>query len=236
MPRADRIGNIKHVGDVSRAQEDVVYELFEENSLKITIDGLIFCHYIPPGSITCSLDYYRIKLEDQLTKLETEEAFSATRNQVSPLIRGFVKNSLPGLSLFSGDESAAIAFTHYDFSPRNILVSENSPPVVTGILDFEFAGFFPSEEEFANNAIANADDWPESAYRAFLEELERLGIKTPLRGIDEKLWREAYQLVQITGDVAPWYLREGGIKGPELEAELTKAAERIKTGISKLGI
>jgi hypothetical protein len=33
-------------------------------------------------------------------------------------------------------------------------------------------------------------------------------------------------LLQITEDIAPWYLREGGTKGPELVAELSKAAEQ----------
>jgi len=60
-----------------------------------------------------------------------------------------------------------MTFTHYDFSPRNILVSEGSPPLVTSVLDFEFAGFFPNEDQFTNNAIANNQDWPEAAYRVF---------------------------------------------------------------------
>jgi hypothetical protein len=214
MPKADRIGNIKQVPDVAGVQGDDIYQSFEDHSLKFTIEGLLFCHYVPPGAITCSLDYYRIKLEDQLTKLETEDVFSVARHQVSPHVRESVRSSLPGLSLFSRDKSTAFAFTHYDFSPRNILISGSSPPVVTGILDFEFAGFFPNEEEFTNNAIANADDWPEPAYRVFLEELERLGVKTPLRGIDQKSWVDAYGLVHIMGDVAPWYLREGGTNGP----------------------
>jgi hypothetical protein len=83
MPRADRIGNIKDVQDVSRVQEHDVYESFQDNSMRATIAGLLFCHYIPPGPITCSLEYYRIKLEDQLTKLETEDVFSTARNQIS---------------------------------------------------------------------------------------------------------------------------------------------------------
>jgi aminoglycoside phosphotransferase (APT) family kinase protein len=76
-----------------------------------------------------------------------------------------------------------MTFTHHDFSPGNILVSESSPLLVTGILDFESAGFFPNEES-TNNAIAYSDDWPEAVYRVFLEELEGLGERTPLRGID----------------------------------------------------
>lgn len=153
------------------------------------------------------------------------------RNEVSPVVREFAEKTLLGLSLFSSDRPAAMTFTHYDFSRRNILVSEGSPPLVTGILDFEFAGFFPNEEQFTNNAIVNNQDWSETAYMVFLEELEMLGERTPLRGIDQESWKEVCRLVQITKDVAPWYLREGGTKGPELAAELSKAAERINFGI-----
>ena len=88
-----------------------------------------------------------------------------------------------------------MTFTHYDFSPRNILVSEGSPPLVTSVLDFEFAGFFPNEDQFTNNAIANNQDWPDAAYRVFLEEVEKLGERTPLRDIDQESWKEACRLV-----------------------------------------
>jgi hypothetical protein len=236
LPKADRIGNMKHVEDVSRIQQDDIYESFEGDSLKVTIAGLLCCHQVPPKPITSYLDYYCIKLEDQLTKLETEDVFAAMRNEVSPVVREFAEKTLLGLSLFSGDKAAAMTFIHYDFSPRNILVSESSPPLVTGILDFEFAGFFPNEEEFTNNAIANKEDWPEEAYTGFLEELERLGERTPLQGIDQESWKEACRLVQITEDVAPWYLSEGGTKGPELAAELSKSAERINLGIAEFEV
>jgi hypothetical protein len=233
LPRADRIGNMKHVKDVSRVQQDGIYESFEDDSLKVTIAGLLYCHYVPPEPITSPFDYYCVRLKDQLTKLETEDVFAAMRKEVSPVVREFTEKTLRRLSLFSSDQPAAMTFTHYDFSPRNILVSENSPPLITGILDFEFAGFFPDEEEFTNNAIANRDDWPAAAYKVFLEELEKLGEKTPLRGIDQESWKEACRLVQITEDVAPWYLREGGTKGPELVAELSKASDRIKFRIAE---
>jgi hypothetical protein len=161
---------------------------------------------------TGSLDYYCIRLEDQLTKLKTEDVFAAMRNENPLVVREFAEKTLLGLSLFSSEKPTAMTFTHYDSLPRNILVSESSPYLVTGILDFEFAGFFPNEE-FTNNAITNSDDWPEAAYRVFLEELEGLGERTPLRRIDRGLWKEACRLVQIAEDVVPWYLREGDTKG-----------------------
>lgn len=130
---------------------------------------------------TGSLDYYCIRLEDQLTKLKTEDVFAAMRNETPLVVREFAEKTLLGLSLFSSEKPTAMTFTHYDSLPHNILVSESSPPLVAGILDFEFAGFFPNEEEFTNNATANSDDWPEEAYRVFLEELEGLRERTPTR-------------------------------------------------------
>jgi hypothetical protein len=65
-----------------------------------------------------------------------------------------------------------------------IFSSRSSPFLVTDILDFEFAGFLPNEEESRNNAIAHSDDWPEAVYRVLLEEPEEFGEGTPLRGID----------------------------------------------------
>src|SRR5271167_4608062 len=76
LPKADRIGNMKYVEDVSRNQQGDIYESFEDDSLKVTIAGL---HYVLPEPITSSLDYYCIKLEDQLTKLEAEDIFAAIR-------------------------------------------------------------------------------------------------------------------------------------------------------------
>jgi hypothetical protein len=77
-----------------------------------------------------------------------------------------------------------MTFTHHDFSPGHILVSESSPLLITDILDFEFAGFFLNEEESRNNAIAYSDYWLEAVNRIFLEEPAGLGERTPLRGID----------------------------------------------------
>jgi len=58
------------------------------------IAGLLCCHYVPPEPIIC------IKLEDQLTKLETEDVFTAMRNEVSPVVRESAEKTLLGLSLF----------------------------------------------------------------------------------------------------------------------------------------
>lgn len=101
-------------------------------------------------------------------------------------------------------------------------------------MDFEFAGFFPNEE-FTNNAIANSDDWPEAAYRVFLEELEGLRERTPLRRIDQGLWKEACRHVQITEDVAPWYLREGDTKAG-IGGRTKQSFRENQFGIAQFGV
>jgi hypothetical protein len=55
---------MKYVEDVSRNQQGDIYESFEDDSLKVTIAGLLYCHYLLLEPITSSLDYYCVKLED----------------------------------------------------------------------------------------------------------------------------------------------------------------------------
>lgn len=68
----------------------------------------------------------------------------------------------------------------------------------------------------------------------FLLELEKLGVETPLRGFSVQRWNEARLLMLLIEDVAPWYLREGGIKGGELEEECQKAADKARRCIEEL--
>jgi len=234
LPQTVSIGNLKLEQSDTSLRFDGVYASVFNAALRTHVDGLLLCDYVPPGPIASRLDYYRVKLIDQLRKLETEALFTANRAELSPLIQRFMQDSLPNLSLFYRSIIDDFTFTHYDFSPRNILVSEDDPPYVTGVLDFAFAGFFPGEEEFMNNAIANAGDWSVASFDIFLTELENLGVKTPLSGMDKDAWQEACKLVQIIGDIAPWHLREGGVQGEELEAELNEGAQRIRQNVAFL--
>jgi hypothetical protein len=84
--KADRTGNMKCVEDVSRNQQG-----------EVTIAGLLCCHSVLPEPIISSLDYYCIKLEDQLTKLKAKDVFATIRNKVSPVIRAFAEKTLLGL-------------------------------------------------------------------------------------------------------------------------------------------
>lgn len=150
-------------------------------------------------------EWYAIRLQHQIERLETEATFTPNRSLSTPL-RRFLTSTLP--SLFASNTAVdEFVFTHHDLSPRNILISEE-PPMITGIVDFEFAGFFPPLAEFLNDAIHNEGDWPQDAYDGYLAGLEKNGIPTPARGIDKANWEKACQLELLLQHVAPWWLPE----------------------------
>lgn len=131
-------------------------------------------------------------------------------------------------------QAALPTFTHMDISPRNVLVS-GSPSSITGLVDFEFAGFFPPEEDFANNVISNEGDWPADAYETFLDQLENLDIQTPVKGFSKSSWREAMLLMKLKESIAPWFLRSNSdIKREELLQECQNAADTVAQCIEKL--
>ncbi|KJZ71995.1 hypothetical protein HIM_08623 [Hirsutella minnesotensis 3608] len=175
--------------------------------------------------ITDANDYYRIMLTDKLKALETLETYAPNRGLASPL-RDFIAEKLPSLQLTEsiespGTSSGQFIFTHYDLSPRNVLVS-GQPPRITGLVDFEFAGFFPAVAEFLNDYVGNSGDWPEAFYNAYLERLEQNGIASPLKSMDPDTWNRNYCLETLMGRIAPWEL-PGGHTGAALEAELREA-------------
>ncbi|KAF5547556.1 kinase-like domain-containing protein [Fusarium phyllophilum] len=126
------------------------------------------------------------------------------------LIRGmlgeelFCQDGLPALKTLNTKDDSFV-FTHYDLSPRNILVS-GQPPQIIGIVDFEFSGFFPPLDEFLNDCIANNGDWPKDMYEAYLKRLESNGISTPLEGIKNDHWEQMALLEELVQKIAPWWL------------------------------
>ncbi|RBR06804.1 uncharacterized protein FIESC28_10920 [Fusarium coffeatum] len=123
-------------------------------------------------------------------------------------------------------------FTHYNLSPRNVLVS-GSPPQITGIVDFEFAGFFPALDEFLNDYIENSNDWSEDVYEVYLKRLEENSVPTPLKGIAKDGWEQVYLLQQVVQNIAPWYL-PGKYTGEGLEQELAKSRVLVEEILEKL--
>lgn len=152
--------------------------------------------------ITSQLEYYRVRLETRLQKLQELDIFAKNRSLV-PSIRDFIANQLPKLGISNGQDR--FLFTHYDLSPRNVLISADHTRI-TGIIDFEFSGFFTELDEFVNDSVANEGDWSDAFYEAYLSRLEACGMNTPRNGIKDQLWREATTLSRFEDNIAPWWL------------------------------
>ncbi|KAM0433894.1 hypothetical protein ACHAPT_003837 [Fusarium lateritium] len=183
--------------------------------------------------ITTANEYYRLKLTDKLRELETSDTYDLNRS-LAETVRAFMSEQLPHLELTDGDgiPSGEFVLTHYDLSPRNVLVS-GQPPRITGIVDFEFAGFFPPVEEFLNDVINNGDEWPPQFYEAYLARLHEKGVAMPARGFDPDVWNRNCWLETLVGSIAPWYL-PGDLEGEELQVKLREAEGNAREMIKRL--
>lgn len=60
-------------------------------------------------------------------------------------------------------EDHRILLTHGDFHPRNVMVSDGDDPELTGIIDWEYSGFYPEHWEHVKalntRGITDASDW-----------------------------------------------------------------------------
>jgi hypothetical protein len=179
LPAAVNCGNISIVGadqdsaPVFKTTPSSIQGLYFAIGTSILGTDLQFS-----SPVSSMYEYFHLKLEDRLDKLNTLGPMEENRLLV-PSIKAFIEITLPKLQIFTQhtEEEGEFVFTHYDLAPRNVLVSGN-PPQITGIVDFEFAGYFPDLEEFLNDANNNFGDWPSSFYDAYLRHLEILGIIT----------------------------------------------------------
>ncbi|KAK2608552.1 hypothetical protein QQS21_002898 [Conoideocrella luteorostrata] len=141
----------------------------EGNHVGPIVQGLVREGFEPSQSLTTLNMYYKVRLVKEMRELDTTDTYSSNRHLV-PVLQKFLNHQVPQLKLAEllEDHSGSFVFTHYDLSPRNILVS-GQPPRITGIVDFEFAGFFLPMEEFLNDYVGNGGDWLKSLYMAYLE-------------------------------------------------------------------
>ncbi|KAK9367471.1 hypothetical protein V1509DRAFT_640745 [Lipomyces kononenkoae] len=169
------------------------------------------------------LKYYRVKLETRLQKLQELDIFAGNRHLIAP-IREFIAIQLPQLGISNGKNH--FLFTHYDLSPRNVLMSADHMKI-TGIIDFEFSGFFPELDEFVNDSVANEGDWPDAFYEAYLSRLELCGMNTPRKGIKDQYWREATWLSRLEDNIAPWWLENLAPEDKNQYSENLRKSEKI---------
>ncbi|KAL9485217.1 hypothetical protein ACSS6W_004006 [Trichoderma asperelloides] len=208
------------------------------NSLEIAGLRIASSSYMPGFGvkvvepILSQLQYYQVKLETRLQKLQELNIFAGNRHLIAP-IREFIDIQLPRLGISSGE--SRFLFTHYDLSPRNVLVSEDHTKI-TGIIDFEFSGVFPELDEFVNDSVANEGDWPGAFYEAYLSRLEVCGMKTPRKGIKDQYWREATSLSRLEDNIAPWWLENLAPEDKNQYSEdLRKSEKKVLEAIQLLG-
>ena len=242
LPRRQAFGNIRMRRRDSNESA--------HSSFKLEVAGLILCGNVDQDcQIPTKRDYFLKIIEDAMQTVQTKPSFSENyRQQIRELLeKQDLRQKLETMAVFDHSIDLDAFFTHYDFSPRNMLVTAdetNGHLQVSGILDFEFAGFFPVEEEFTNDAVGNEGDWPPQLYQIYLDELIRLGCKVP--GIQSEpdasakplfspqQWKEALLLTRLIDDIAPWRIAVGSYENQELTDKLSEAAVRVKTGIENL--
>ncbi|KAF5722379.1 kinase-like domain-containing protein [Fusarium mundagurra] len=206
-------------------------EIPSSNTARFLIRGMLGEELHCQDGIASLAEYYRLRIENKMKTLETNETFAPNRNLKQPL-ETFIRQVLPTTSSLNTKDDSFV-FTHYDLSPRNILVS-GQPPQITGIVDFEFSGFFPPLDEFLNDCIANDGDWPKDMYEAYLKRLESNGIPTPSEGIKKDHWEQMALLEELVEKIAPWWL-PGKFHGEKLEQELDKVKSRVGEILERLG-
>ncbi|KAG8413351.1 hypothetical protein J3458_012925 [Metarhizium acridum] len=187
-----------HCGNLKLCRDD-------KDTHGITIQGIVMDSVEPPEPLRTVNAYQKVRLAEKMRELATKDTYAPNRH-LPPILQNFVDNQLPDMTLMPPQkQSGLFVFTHYDLAPRNVLVS-GRPPQITGIVDFEFAGFFHPMEEFLNDCIDNRADWPAALYAAYQERLEEHGIATPAGSMDREVWNRNYWLEMVVNYVAPWWL------------------------------
>ena len=238
IPKSTYCGNLQFSANTDVETAYRLYKLDASTGPDFHVCGLLGLGIDSSPSIDSLLSYWQTKLSHSIRELSTKSPFAANRAPNLPQLQEFVHSSLPSLFVFR-EECEGFTFVHTDLAPQNVLVS-GDPPTITGIIDFEFSGFFPSIEEFVPEWVAHekgsGGDWPTYLYKTMLQELEGSGILTPLRlqSSNTNAWKELKCLSRLETYIAPWWLAEGGVEGPELVKELAVARAEVENAILDL--
>lgn len=182
---------------------------------------------------------HRVILQAKLHELQTKEIYAYTANrELAPAISEFITNTLP--KVFR-DNTPKFVFTHSDLSPRNVLVfypedtegTNPVPPEITGIVDFEFSGFFTPWAEFASDYVNKGGDWPERVHSAYMQRLYKHGVRTPHHGFHEGNWAVEHELESLAENIAPWWL-SGGYDHTELDEKLASCKWKVQQLLATL--
>lgn len=231
IPGPNYLGNIQFHRSIHNSEPDfTILTNSGPQPQDLVVRGLLMDDVPTTTPIVSVSQRYALKLEEKLKDLENSKHYVKTRH-LAPEVRGFITETLPQLGTMM-PPSSNFVFTHYDLSPRNILI-EGSPPRISGVVDFEFAGFFAPVEEFLNDAVGNKGDWQQNLYDEYLAELGRKGIATPAAGISRSMWDTACCLDRVADNIAPWWL-PGPYTGAELDEHFAKTAAELQKSMKIL--
>lgn len=187
------------------------------------------------------LEYWQINLRCLIDELETEESLAPNRGSLA-MTKDCIDNTLPKLSVLKQNQTHEFVFTHADFGPQNVLVSDYYPSVITGVVDFEFGGFFPTWSQFfayvTNDALLNEEgnqnpDWPTDVYMKYIRSLTEQGVATPYGHEASREWKELANLMKLEMNIAPrWMVGAKHVEQGALEkarAAVEMAVERLKS-------
>ncbi|KEF61468.1 uncharacterized protein A1O9_03034, partial [Exophiala aquamarina CBS 119918] len=281
MPRGNAVGNVVLIPQAMAAPPAAT--LYVRSILPGTdvyIQGRLTGHVQPSRPLTTHLEYVTHRLNSALRKLHDSEIYEYIRQPMASAVRRFMTETLPQLDIAFPPERRRRAecwasfpdeaevgekhmFTHYDLSPRNVLVTESDDGQlnVSAILDLEFSGMYPIYEEFANTLVNDADDWPKHSYETFMTELRKLdalpaalghagycckgvtGEREYLSGQQEDeiipfgdmIFHQACLVMRAIENVAPWWVKDScNLTAEELHAELDGAYSRVDRAIKTL--
>ena len=170
-------------------------------------------------------------------------------------MRTFISDKLPLLSIFSDPELPLNAFTHGDFSDRNLLyVRDNQEDSVnfSGWVDWEFAGYhnpfeeflmLENEEEFVGRSSyellrEDGGGGTRSSLDGFYKLLDNLGVNAPLQETKHynairKHWNTARHLYQLQSNIIPWFVRVRWDAGEKenLSVEVQRAGKNVEDAL-----
>ncbi|KAK5065271.1 hypothetical protein LTR84_001109 [Exophiala bonariae] len=281
MPRGKAVGNMILIPQAKAAPPAAT--LYARSILPGTdvyIYGRLTGHVQPSQPLTTHLEYVTHRLKSALRKLEDSEIYDYIRKPMTDLVHKFMRDTLPQLDIAVPPEKRRMAdcskafpdqaetgekmmFTHYDLSPRNVLVTEDDDGKlnVSAILDLEFSGMYPIYEEFANTLVNDAYDWPKHSYETFIAALRALeALPAALghagfccKGVEgdrdylgelqrdevlpfgDLIFHQVCLVMRVIENVAPWWLKTScNLTVNELQKELDGAYARVERAIKSL--
>ncbi|KAL2426508.1 hypothetical protein ABEF95_008705 [Exophiala dermatitidis] len=252
MPPARAVGNLRLIRRFGVPPPSAtMYDRGILPGLDVYVEGLIASES-SSTALNTTQRYFVHKLKAEVRRLKDNKIYEQNKDFVNKLVSRFIKDTLPKLPIFYR-ETGEMIFTHYDLSPRNVLVVDT--PVgaaVSAVIDLEFGGFFPATEEFANVVENDNQEWPAHQYEVFLATLDRHNalpqslarvfsgppsaylpvIHPDFGGVE---FQQAVLLARIAGNIAPWWVKdESGLDQEDLNRELTTAKARVEDAVMRL--